>query len=198
MSNPQKTPFARTITNKVQNEIADAGQLDHQSLPCRVIAVQPSGSVTVAFEIAGPIALPSVTIPQEISRYWRPPTQVGDKGVARAADAYLGGVSGLGGGVAQYMRKDANLSNLVFSPISNASFPTVDGNANVLTAPNGAVIKDDTGASVFTLTPTSITMSCGGHSIVISSAGVVIDGKAFLTHVHGGVSFGGSDTTGVV
>lgn len=197
MSNPQKTPIARTITNKIQNEIADNGQLAPQNLPCVVTQVLPNGMVTVAFEVAGPISFPSVTIPQQISRYYRPPTQVGDKGVARAADSYLGGVSGLGGGVAQYLRQGSNLSNLVFTPINNTTFATVDGNANVFTAPNGAVIKDDTGASVITLTPTSITMSCGGHSIVISSAGVVIDGKVFLTHVHGGVSTGGSDTTGV-
>ena len=226
MSNPQKIPFARAITNKVQNEIANSGQLSPQSLPCSVTAVHANGTVTVKFEVAGPISFPSVTIPQEIARYYRPPTQIGDKGVARAADCYLGGVSGLGGGVAQYTRKGSNLSNLVFTPISNASFPAVNANANFFTAPNGFVAQDDSGVSMITLTPALIQLVVGTTTLLVNSSGVTIteggntitmtggnmtingnltingvltvDGRSFLLHEHSGVQTGGGNTAGVV
>lgn len=40
----------------------------------------------------------------------------------------------------------------------------------------------------------SITMSAGGHTLEISSAGVVIDGITFGTHEHGNGNGGGNTT----
>ena len=154
--------------------------------------------VTVNFELNGPITFPQIEVPQAISRYARPPTQVGDKGFVISADAYLDGVTGLGTGTATYNQPPPNLSALVFFPLANTSFPTVDANAYNITGPNGCVIKDDSGSSVITLTPSSITLSCGGHSIVIDSGGVKIDGRVFLTHKHSGVQTGGGNTGNVV
>jgi hypothetical protein len=195
--NTQKTPLARSLIQLIESQIASATQQNPQSLPCSVVAIN-GAMVTVKFEITGPISFPQITVPQAISRYARPPTQIGDKGMVIASDLYLGGVTGLGGGTANYLRKESNLSTLVFVPLSNTNFPKVDQNAYNITAPNGAVIKDDSGNSIITLTPSSITLSCGGHSVVIDSSGVKIDGRLFLTHTHSGVTAGGSNTGGVV
>jgi hypothetical protein len=196
-NNAQTTPFARGIVNYTRSEIDAQIQQLGQALPVSVTAVN-NGMVTVNFELNGPITFPQIEVPQAISRYARPPTQVGDKGFVISADAYLDGMTGLGTGTATYNQLPPNLSALVFFPLANTSFPTVDPNAYTITAPNGCVIKDDSGASVITLTPSSITLSCGGHSIVIDSSGVKIDGKVFLTHKHSGVAVGSGNTGNVV
>jgi len=161
-SNVQKTPIGlswnRFAQTKALNEIARLGK----SLPCQVVKV--SGSfVKVAFQIqavagATPITLDSVVIPMIGSEYARPPIQVGCKGVAIAADAYLGGMSGLGGGVASTVTP-ANLTALLFAPISNTGWTTVDGNAFVIYGPNGVVLRDSASGCVFTLTPSGITIT---------------------------------------
>jgi hypothetical protein len=195
--NSQTTPLARTLTYFVQSEINNQLQQIGQSLPVSVVEVD-GPFVTIKFEVQGPISFPNMKVAQAISRYARPPTQIGDKGFVVAADVYLGGVTGLGGGYANYLRQEANLSTLVYVPLSNTSWPAVDANAYNITAPNGAVIKDDSGNSIITLTPSSITLQCGSSSIVIDASGVTIMGKDFLTHVHSGVEPGPSNTGGVV
>src|ERR1700740_3746370 len=109
----QKTSNQLAIT-RAQQAIRRLGR----ALPCRVVAV--SGSiVTVAFEVnAAPWTLPNITIPKAESNWVRMPTQVGDKGYTAPADAYLGGISGLGGGVAT-LTQPGNLTALVFTPVSN-------------------------------------------------------------------------------
>ena len=196
-NNVQTTPFARGIVNYTRYEIDAQLQQTGQALPVSVVAVN-NAMVTVKFEVQGPITFPQIEVPQAISRYARPPTQVGDKGVVFAADAYLDAMTGLGVGIATYNQQPANLSALVFVPLSNTGFPSVDANAYNITAPNGCVIKDDTGASIITLTPTSITLAHGGNSIVIDSSGVKIMGRDFLTHHHTGVTTGSGSTGNVV
>jgi len=195
--NSQTTPLARALTRFVQGEIDKQVQQFGQSLPVSVVAID-GPFVTVQFDVQSTITFPNMKVAQAISRYARPPTQVGDKGFVVASDVYLGGATGLGGGYANYLRGESNLSTLVYVPLSNTSWPAVDANAYNITAPNGAVIKDDSGNSIITLTPSSITLQCGSSSIVIDASGVTIMGKDFLTHVHSGVEPGPSNTGGVV
>jgi len=196
--NGQTTPLARTLTEFVQNEIARQIQLRGYSLPVSIVEVE-GAFVTVKFEVQSPdFTFPNIKVPQAISRYARPPTQIGDKGFVVSADVYLGGVTGLGGGYANFDRLDSNLSTLVYVPLSNTSWPSVDQNAYNITAPNGAVIKDDSGTCQISLTSSSITLRCGSNSIVIDSSGVKIMGIDFLTHRHGGVRSGGEQSGGVV
>lgn len=195
--NSQTTPLVRTLTDFTQNEIERQIQLRGHSLPVSVVAVE-GAFVTIKFEVQSPdFTFPNIKVPQAISRYARPPTQVGDKGFVVAADVYLGGVTGLGGGYANFDRLDSNLSTLVYVPLSNTSWPSVDQNAYNVTAPNGAVIQDDSGNCKITLTSSSITLQCGSSSVVIDSSGVKIMGKDFLTHRHVGVR-SGPDQSGVV
>jgi hypothetical protein len=152
--------------------------------------------VTIKFEVANaPFTLPQVTIPVATSVYVREPLKAGDKGVCVAADAYLGGVSGLGGGTADLTER-ANLTALAFQPLGSTSFPSVDANAVVIGqgASNGVRLQDGSGAAVLLVQPSGITMTFGGHTVVLNSTGFVIDGIVFETHRHSDVMNGGSDT----
>jgi hypothetical protein len=196
--NAQTTPLARTLTTFVQNEIARQLQLRGQSLPVSVVGID-GAFVTVKFEVQSPdFTFPNIKVPQAISRYARPPANIGDTGFVVSADVYLGGVTGLGGGYANFDRLDSNLSTLVYFPLSNISWPSVNQNAYTITAPGGAVIQDDSGNSKITLTSSSITLQVGSNSIVIDASGVKIMGKDFLTHRHTGVNPGGGQSGGVV
>lgn len=204
-SNAQKTPIARSLNRLAADRAVDAIQLLGKALPASVVAVNGS-IVTIKFEVASLYSLPEITCPLAGPEWIRYPTQVGDKGVVLPADTYLGGVSGLGSGVAD-LTMQANLSAVVFLPIANANWSSTDDpNKIVLYGPNGFVVRDTSGAGKITGTPTdivieaptSITLMAGGHEIVINSMGVVIDGRVFLLHGHSGVQTGGGVTGGVV
>jgi hypothetical protein len=192
--NAQKTPLVQSLHAfthaQVQNQIALTGR----AIPCVVTAVNGS-LVTVSFQLTAqqgqtPITLPSVTIPIIGSQYIRIPIQVGDAGMTVAADYQLGGVTGLGGGVATTARP-TNLSALAFVPLGNVGFFSVNGQILTMYGPGGVTLMDEGKTTEFNLTPGKIVMSAGGHSITISSAGVVIDGITFGTHEHTNGNNGG-------
>ncbi|MHB1659592.1 MAG: hypothetical protein ACYCRF_09835, partial [Acidithiobacillus sp.] len=183
----------RLAIARAQGEIQRQGM----ALPCHVVAV--SGAiVTVQFDVAG-VSLPQVTIPKAESPYFRQPTQIGDKGSTVSCDVYLGGISGLGGGVADMTRR-GNLSALWFQPISNSGSPPANQTQAIVQGPGGALIQtvDGTstvdvtetgttitlGSTTFVLTSTSITMTAGGKTVVVDSSGLTIDGIPFGTHAH--------------
>lgn len=141
-SNAQKTPIARSLNRLAEQKALGAIQSLGKSLPCRVVAV--SGSiVTVAFELTNiPYTLPHVTCPTLGPEYVRYPTQVGDTGVVISMDAYIGGISGLGGGVADLTLR-GNLSTLAFIGVASTAWsPTENSNALVLYGPDGAILRD--------------------------------------------------------
>lgn len=167
----------QTAINRAQQAIENLGH----ALPCRVVKV--SGAiVTVAFEVnAAPYTLPNITIPKAESTWIRMPTQVGDKGVTMPADAYLGGVSGLGGGVATLTRP-GNLSALVFVPISNSESGPDDPNAAQVCGPNGAIIRTTEGITSSVVTDQNgTTITFGSTTLVINAAGITMtaNGQTF-------------------
>jgi hypothetical protein len=154
-----------------------------RALPCSVVSVDGS-IVTVKFEVdATPWPLPQVTIPKAESRWIRTPIQPGDFGIAQPADAYLGGISGLGGGTAT-LRQRGNLSTLVYVPIANVNFSSVNTNAAYVSGPEGAVIQTADGTSSLVVNENGITASFGGHTLIINSSGITLDGKLWDTHSH--------------
>lgn len=193
--NSRVTPMVLSLVKFTERQIDIAAQLLGRSLPCQVVAVVGNGQfVTVAFQVVTDgQTIPQVTIPVATSRYARAPIAVGDAGLAVPADARIGGVTGRGGGVAD-LSTPANLSALTFLPLANAAWPAQPANQYLITAPGGALIQDDTGASQITLTPTGITLKAGGVTMSITSAGIELDGIVWETHVHGGVMSGGGDT----
>jgi hypothetical protein len=160
-----------------------------------------------------PITLNNVEMPIIDSRYIREPIQPGDQGMTVAADYALGGVTGLGSGVATTARPP-NLSALAFAPLGNANFPTMLGNFTIsgdqltLNGPGGAVMLDASGAnsvnvttstvaitaktqitatvggSSITVNSSQITLTAGGKTLTINSSGITLDGILWETHDH--------------
>jgi hypothetical protein len=213
MSIEQKVPFAVSISNLIQNKLGENEQAFGFQLPCRVIAVD-GAIVTVNFEIDtnGEFTFPPVTCPIAQSTYIRLPVQVGDLGMCIAANARLGGVTGLGQGLAP-LGLPFNLGALVYVPIGNADWSTVDPNAVNINAPNGVVLRDTNNNCTITLLPSGVTVSIGSTSLVVNSTGVTVNGKFTVngdvattgaltnngisvgsTHKHSGVQTGGSNT----
>ena len=196
-SNVQKTPAGLSLNRfakaKALGEIARLGR----SLPCEVVKVS-GGIVTVSFQVQAvpgqpAVTIDNVTIPVAGSEYVRAPIQLGCKGYAAAADAYLGGMSGLGGGVAT-TAAPANLTALVFYPIGNVDWFAVDGTVLTMYGPGGVTLMDQAQTTMFKLTPGQIQMTAGGKTMTINSSGITLDGVLWDTHFH--VAPGGGGDTG--
>ncbi len=169
----------RTAINRAADAIARLGK----ALPCRVTAV--SGSiVTVEFEVSSQWTLPAVTIPKAEGPWIRSPTQVGDYGLTVPADAYLGGISGLGGGVANMVPR-GNLTALSWVPVAAVGFSAVNINAAFVSGPQGAVIQTENGSCVMTLNSTGVTIKLGAKTWTFTSAGFTDSiGVIEETHIH--------------
>ncbi|MCA8477411.1 hypothetical protein LGN35_05660 [Burkholderia multivorans] len=207
--NYAKLPLQRSLNRVAIARAAQAIEDTGNALPCRVTKV--SGAiVTVEFELQGTWTLPPVTIPKAESSWIRNPTQVGDKGITVPADAYLGGISGLGGGTADFRRR-GNLSALVFLPVSNAGSGPDDPNAAQVCGPNGMIARTtqgtpsscvvnqngvtmEYGGASLSLTAAGIVMSFGGHTITLDASGLSIDGNSYANHTHGYFPGPGSKT----
>ncbi len=210
MSQSQKRPFANNINNFFDDKLYKYQENQGLALPCSVVKVEGQ-IVTVTFEVSTELTIPTVTCPVIGSQYIRIPVQVGDKGFCISASVRLGGVTGLGEGLAP-LAGVGNLGALVFVPIGNLNWTTVDPNAVTIYGPNGVVLRDTGSSTTFTLTPSGLTINSGGtiklqvggNSITISSSGVdlegtvTINGRNFLLHEHSGVQPGTGNSGGVV
>lgn len=158
MSINKKLNFGGNMNNFAAKKIADAMQMAGKVLPASV--VRRSGHmVTVSFLLRDiPYTLPQVTIPLFGPQYVRYPMQKGDRGIVIPADTYLGGASGLGGGTAD-LTPPANLSALVYLPISHTEWQEVDYQVLTLYGPEGVTLRDAGSNTTFLLTPESITIA---------------------------------------
>lgn len=203
MADFTKNPLGTSLNAVAQKRAADAMQRQGKSLPARVESVVSSGIVTVSFSVnAAPFTLPQVTIPIAGSEYVRLPIQVGDKGMVIAADARLGGVSGLGGGTPD-LTQPGNLTALAFVWLGSTGWSeTDDPQALVLYGPNGAVIRTTDGMSKVTVDSAGVVVD--GDQVTINAAridlngDVYINGQRYTLHKHSGVQTGGGQTGGVV
>jgi hypothetical protein len=154
--NAQKTPFGVSMNRFATEKTKKAIQVLGKSLPATVVAVR-GAIVQVQFEVQSSFTLNNVTIPLIGCEYARPPIQKGCKGFVIAADAYIGGMSGIGGGTAD-LTPQFNLTALVFAPIGNTGWTVVDPNAYVIYGPNGVVIRTQDSTISLTLTPSGIAI----------------------------------------
>ena len=162
MSIDQKLNFGSSMNRFAERKVEDALQKAGKVLPASVVK-QDGNMITVAFELRDiPYVLPQVTIPLFGPQYIRYPMQPGDKGIVIPADTYLGGVSGQGGGIAD-LTPPANLSSLVFLPISNTEWEPVDGQVVTIYGPEGVTIRDAGSNTTFLLTPDCVTIATPGH-----------------------------------
>lgn len=142
--NAQKTPIQQSLSRFADNKIASAAQLLGKSVPATAVSVDATNTiVTVKLELQGaPFKFPQVTCPVYGPQWVRWPIQAGDPGVCFSSEYYLGGMSGLGGGVAG-LSQMMNLGTLVWFPIGNANFdPTDNPQAVVIYGPDGFVLRD--------------------------------------------------------
>lgn len=203
--NAQKVPFARSANEIARKKALDAIMLTGKALPASIVSIA-GWIATVKFELdAKPWTLQNVVVPVASSLYDYLPLQEGDPGVLRAADARLGGLSELGGGVAKLDAKPANLATLVFEPFGKKSWsPPSDPAVRVVQGPNGVTIQTLDGSSTIVLTKTDIKMTRGGTAVELDGTKVNvtgelwINGKKYLNHEHSGVQAGSSDSGGVV
>jgi hypothetical protein len=175
----------RLAINRAAQEIRRQGR----ALPCRVTAVT-GAIVTVEFEMdTSPWTLPPITIPKAESPWIRMPTQIDDLGMTLPADVYLGGISGLGKGIANFLRR-GNLSALVFVPVSNADSAPDDQNAAQVCGPNGARIRTTVGTTSSIVTNTSgTTITYGSNTAVVNGSEIALTvGATSLTLTSSGIT----------
>ena len=182
----QKIPLAVSLANFTEQAVQEGLSGLGQVYPCTVKSVGLDGAgntvVTVNFEInpvsstGTKITLPEVTMPIAESRYVRLPVKVGDQGIAVAASVRIGGITGLGTGLAP-LAPASNLGALVFLPVSNTAWTTLDPNAVVISASNGAIIRTDDGKAVVTIADDKITVAYQTINFVIDGSKVTINGN---------------------
>ncbi|WP_222718349.1 hypothetical protein, partial [Enterococcus faecalis] len=115
MSNAQKLPFLRTLSEMMTSSGNQQAELKGRELPCHVVDICGQ-IVTVQFDMLPEgINFPQITIPVATFPYIRYPIQPGDRGVTIAADVSLRGVSGLGTGMAT-LSYSMSLTPLFFIP----------------------------------------------------------------------------------
>lgn len=195
MSDAQKNPFGRSMQRFAASVSKAVEGLAGKSFPATIGERVAGGIVKINYELTGENTYPTPKVPVVGSKYIRQPFQPGEKGMTVSTDTYLGGMSGQGGGTADPGQK-GNLGSQAWMPVGSADWAAEDPDTLVFTGgPNG--IKLQVGSTVITMTSSEINASAGGHTIVINSAAVTIDGKQFLPHTHNNVAFG-TTTSGPV
>ena len=200
----QKIPLAVSLANFTEQSVQEGLSGLGQVYPCTVKSVGVDGAgntvVTVNFEVnpvsstGTKITLPEVTMPIAESKYVRLPVQVGDQGIAVAASVRIGGITGLGTGLAP-LAPASNLGALVFLPVSNTAWTTLDPNAVVISASNGAIIRTDDGKAVVTIADDKITVAYQTINFVIDGSKVTINGNL---QVNGTINSTGDISAGSV
>lgn len=185
-SNARKTPLGLSLNQFASRKIADAIAQLGGELPCRVVAVAGQ-IVTVSFELnAAPFTLPQVSMPIATWIYDWIPVQIGDHGMTVASDVYLGGISGIGGGVADRSRP-GNLTSLLFVPVANSAWmpPATDPLVRVVQGPDGVMIRDlANNASIFLWGPNNQKQPVGTITVTSEKAAVQVrsgDGATTIT-----------------
>ena len=198
MSLEQKVPFAVSLNNAMDRKIEDNNQNLGQILPCTVTAVN-GANVTVNFEVlSGALTLPPVTCPIAEPEYVRLPVQVGDKGVCMAASTRLGGVSGLGQGLAP-LSNPSNLGSLIFVPIGNKNWFSVNGQYLVLYGIDGVDISTRDQDVHITLNHSGVTINLNGGNLLVENGNTTMTGnltvQGLITGQNGFAISGGTGGT---
>jgi len=176
MSQAQKTPLAVSLNNFTQKKIEDYQQTLGQILPCHVTAVE-GAIVTVAFDVlAGNLTIPQVTCAIAESEYVRLPIQIGDKGVCLAADTRLGGITGLGQGLAP-LSTPSNLGGLIFVPLGNKNWFSVNGQYLFMYGPEGVELTTINQDCKLILNSSGIHVNLNGGNLYIENGNNTMTGN---------------------
>lgn len=185
MSIDKKINFGGNMHSFAAQKISSAMQMAGKVLPASVVK-RDGNMITVSFLLSDiPYTLPQITLPLFGPEYIRYPMQPGDKGIVIPADTYLGGVSGLGGGIAS-LTSPANLSALSFLPLSNTEWEAADDQVLTMYGPEGVTLRDAGSSTTFLLTPKSITIvtpeqfqvTVGGTVLTLTASGWSLTGQS--------------------
>lgn len=192
MSNQaQKKQLSLNLQRFVGGAVADGAQVQGRGLPCTVVAVD-CAIVTVTFDVVSDVfTLPQVKCPIAESIYVLLPIQVGDRGYVTSASARLGGVSGLGEGLAP-LALTSNLGGLVFVPVGNVAWTTPDANAVIVQGPNGVIARTMDGNATVTINEDEISLDYKGKTVVINDSGITL--TAGQNTVDGNLTVNGNTT----
>lgn len=216
MSQTNRNDASRLWVQKNLNKLAINRALERiqstgRALPCKVQKVAGQ-IVTVTFDVQSDTwTLPPVTIPIATDFYDWIPVQVGDPGITAPCNVSIGPISGLGGNQAVLGETVGNLSSLMFVPVSNAAWkaPGGDPDKRVVQGPNGFLAQSinavvsvlgDVSAGLkllfnavsIALTSSSIALTFGGTTLVLSASGITA--TATTTNVDGNLVVSGSIT----
>lgn len=167
-----KKPLNTSLPRAMRERIQDGKFIAGQEWPCTVVSVD-GAIVKISFNVASDFTLPQVICPIAESRYVRLPIKPGDQGLAVAATARLGGVTGLGAGLAP-IASPSNLGGLVFLPLGNIEWNTIDPDAVVIQAPNGSKILTDDGASEIIVDTGQVKVTQGDVTVEITGGVVTV------------------------
>jgi hypothetical protein len=171
-----KISFIDQMHNFVRTKAQDAYFNIPKVFPGHVSKILANDFVEFTFDTVGPFTIPKVQIPQSFSKYHREPTAVGDKGLAFAADIFLGGESGQDGSTAN-MYPRGNLGTLTFHPISNKNWPTRDPNMFLVTAGSSGHTTQSQD------TKTSLVIDSSNNITHISSNSILHQAEQNITHI---------------
>jgi hypothetical protein len=174
MSDALITPLSLTLPHTMDGRTQDKHQVTPQEIPVTVASVIGE-FVKVKAEMHGSFTIPQFEVAGNWGEFIRPPIVVGSKGHASAADYYLGGMTGLGGGTADY-RDRGNLTTHVFRAVSQKNFPTNthrNTQASLISGPQGAVINDAQQKTTIVVNGTVITSAIGTTITIYSDANKV-------------------------
>lgn len=175
--NSQKTPFARSLQRFTGNVARAATNLLAKCAPASVLEMSGPHAV-VNFETTA--NLPGqVTMPILGSRSFRT-DHTGEQGYTPSGDYYMGGVSGLGGGVAD-LTQHGNLSTGAWAPVSNTNWPSIPGATTVVTGKaSGLILRDSEGnETVINLTTSGIVITT--TQVTFNVPTVTINGNLIVT-----------------
>lgn len=190
--NRLKTPLPISLNQMAGQRGADRQQAASKGIPCQITA-RNGQVVTVSFQmqvggVGGPFTLVQADYPIGGSSPtdWYP-YKVGTNGLLLPSDFYLGGVTGRGGGTADYSQR-GNLASLAFFPIANTSMTPPGGDADKrgVTGPNGVYLGTDDGSVAVTVDEAgSVTIKVGGKTWVFNASGLTLSNSVIAeTHTH--------------
>ena len=180
MANEQKTPLIAGLNNFTDGRIDEANETLGRAVPAIVSAVDGTGTiVTVALQLQSRYTLPPVTCPVGFPEFIRFPIGPGTRGFIMAADYYMGGMSGLGGGTAKLTRQ-VNLATSIFFPVGNRGFfASPNPEATVIYGPDGVILTNeeqpmtarisiDGEGNVNVYSVKTLTTDCGGYGTKVT------------------------------
>jgi hypothetical protein len=204
-NNALVTPLAYSLADLARIGSQNKNQQISQPIPVSITKIHGE-LVQVKIEAKGrgiPYTIPEFIVPQSFSEWIREPTQVGDKGWLVESNYYLGGMSGLNGGTANYYDR-SNLTNMVFQHISQKQFPhnvnrnlnqvfqngpegvmnqTTDGKFFVNVDGKNAQVQLGANGSTITFKQDSVVITIGGQSHTFTSSMFQSAGDV-LTHAN--------------